>query len=214
MAKIKSLFDVPVGSIGGYTFSNTLGGMSVKRKVKEPRNPKTPKQMEQRNKHSATVRLSKPINSVLKVTLRQQAIRMSPYNVFYKHNVGKMDANTGTVAVTEKENLVFALGSNEGIKNLTVIPVMGEKIGVDVKFDSTGYLQDTNLSSVLYYMIYNQARDVIYAGGGKDKISDGRMIVVDVGEPTEIVNVYVCAVNPDNGTTSASQYVGELTLKA
>jgi hypothetical protein len=112
----------PFGSIKG-AFGNLIGAIwkgrgYIKVRPASVSNPKTPKQVRQRSRMSACVKLAKLIKSnIIKPIWNKKAGDISGFNFFVQKNV-LLFATDGTIA--DYENFIFSVGDLPLPKNIVV----------------------------------------------------------------------------------------------
>ncbi len=103
--------------IGNVVFSTWKGINVLKEKPATVANPRTDGQVSQRSAFSQIVAIARQILAAVQVSFRQQAIEMSAYNAFVKHNLTEAFTISGGTATFVPENMVASKGTLPGIED-------------------------------------------------------------------------------------------------
>lgn len=213
MARLEGgIFGKVKGRVGNVIIQGSLGGTTVKTYNPNPKNPNTPGQKKQRDKHRGIVKYAKQINSILRVTLKSRAIKMSAYNAFYSLNVSRMDDTTGKIKVGEEDKIEFGKGPIQvlpggGINTKTLSKV-------EIYWTKSGILNPQDLSNKVAWFAYNENQDFIHSGISSLDLSKDKFVTGTIGEAGHKVHVYAVVLDDVKLISSETSYLGTIALSA
>lgn len=202
------------GSTQGITYYTMWGQQYARAKPVQVNDADSPAQRAQRAKLKGLGGYSQQLKGLTEITLRAIAYNKKQYhnNIFVSENKDIINTSTGSFDPSKVKDLYVSSGSLELLKNPQASPGAGGNIGVLI--EATGYLPTTDLTTPVYWCVWNETANYCYWGNPNSTIQDGGFQISNVGATGDKVHVFVCAFNNATKRGTNTQYLGVHTLTA
>ncbi|HZH72522.1 MAG TPA: DUF6266 family protein [Mariniphaga sp.] len=195
------------GKVGNLIGASWKGINYLRIKPANVANPRTPKQLDQRSKFSLMLKFLQPLNEVIKVGYKSQAIKMTPINSALSYNIKNAIEGEYPEYSVDFENAILSKGA------------LAQAAGAEYEIQETGKIflswtdnsDDPNASGddkallVVYNPVKNQAvtsKTVTRA----DCSGEVQLPVSFEGDP---FHAWIIFQSADEQVVSESTYVGE-----
>lgn len=192
-------------------FSKQFGKNTMRSKPVEVKNPRTPEQVNQRNKFSLMIALARQLLGMLRLSFKNMATQMSAFNAFVASNIKTAITGTPGNYAIDYSLLVIA----KGPRTKTVHFTAGNELALKVKRMWTppiDPLDDANLD-LLYVATYNEDKNEWFFGATATTRQTGLdQQDVPATWSGDTVHVYSFFVSPDGSQCSDSVYSGTVVV--
>jgi|WetSurMetagenome_2_1015567.scaffolds.fasta_scaffold152673_3 hypothetical protein len=192
-------------------FSKQFGKNTMRSKPIEVKNPRTPDQVNQRNKFSLIIALARLLLGMVRVSFQNMAVGMSAFNAFVASNIKTAISGIPGAYVIDYALLVIAKGPLFKTLNIT----SGADLSSKVKRTWTPPIDpnDPSNNDVLYAAAYNEDKDEwIYAITTTKRQTGVDQEAVPAAWSGDTVHVYSFFVSPDGRQCSDSVYSGTVLV--
>lgn len=198
---------------GTAVFSKQFGKNTLRTKPMEVKNPRTPDQVNQRNKFSLMVAEGRRLLSMLKLSFQNMAISMSAFNVFIKNNIKTAITGLPGSYAIDYSLLVIAKGPLYQTSNITA----GNELASKVKRSWAPPIDPVDPANLdlLYVATYNEdKKEWFYSATATTRVTGVDQQDIPATWTGDTVHVFSFFVNPDGNQCSDSVYSGtvEITL--
>ena len=183
----------------------------MRTKAESVKNPKTPKQLEQRAKFSLMVDLSRMILGFLRTGFKQAAIGMSAFNVFMKTNIHDVISGTYPSYTIDFTKLIVSKGSLTGVVGGSATANAGHKVTI-AWTDNSGTCDALATDKALALIINYDKRQVAIDTTTKTRTDATNQITVDPSWVGDDVYVYLAFMNEAGAKIADSSYLDTLTI--
>jgi len=211
MAKLKeSVVGVLVGKIG-QVVGSTWKGISVLRVLPAKiANPKTDKQLTQRQKWAVTMHFLQPLSQFLELGFRSYAVGMTGINAAMQYNIKNALTGSWPNIAIDYPNALVAKGNLAGALNA----VASSTVAGTVKFDwddNSGEIGASSTDKTLL-VIYNPSQNQAVTVNELAERADGtQTVTVPDSFSGDLVQCYMAFIAED-GTVSNSAFAGAVTV--
>jgi hypothetical protein len=196
---------------GTAVFSKQFGKNTMRTKPIEVKNPKTPDQVNQRNKFSLMVAEGRKLLSMLKVSFKSMTTDMSAFNVFIKNNIKTAITGTPGSYSIDYSLLTLAKGPLAQTQSITA----GNELASKVKrtwVPPIDPLDPANLD-LLYNAAYNETKkEWAYSATTTTRVTGTDQQNVPAAWSGDTVHVYSFFVSPDGSQSCDSVYSGTVVI--
>ncbi|MCK9613262.1 MAG: DUF6266 family protein [Bacteroidales bacterium] len=198
---------------GTAVFSKQFSKNTMRTKPIEVKNPRTPDQVNQRNKFSLMVAEGRRLLTMLKVSFQNMTTDMSAFNVFIKNNIKTAITGLPGSYAIDYSLLLIAKGPLYKTSNITA----GNELASKVKrswIPPIDPVDPANLD-LLYVATYNEdKKEWFYSATTTTRITGVDQQDIPATWAGDTVHVFSFFVNPDGNQSSDSVYSGtvEITL--
>ncbi|RCS26473.1 hypothetical protein DUT90_11995 [Polaribacter sp. WD7] len=195
------------GKVGSIIGGNWKGIDYIRIKPSSVANPRTPGQVNQRNKFSATIEFLQPNKDFLNVGFKAFAIKKTSFNAAMSYILG--NAITGTapnfnvdysLALLSKGNLTAPLNGSVDLSTAN-----------QVTFDWDDNSSDGNASTTDKSMVlaYNQSKkESIYILDGAQRSVTSQVLILPTSYTGDTIQLFMAFVSEDGKKVSNSVYLG------
>jgi hypothetical protein len=192
-------------------FSKQFGKNTLRSKPTEVKNPRTPGQINQRNKFSLMIALARQLLGMLRISYQNMAIGMSAFNVFIKNNIKTAITGLPGSYAIDYSLLTIAKGPLTKTLNITA----GNDLASKVKRTWTppiDPLDPANLD-LLFNASYNEDKNEWYYGATTTtRLSGTDEQTVPATWTGDTIHVYSFFIDPAKSKCSDSVYSGTVVL--
>lgn len=198
---------------GTAVFSKQFTKNTMRSKPIEVKNPRTPDQVNQRNKFSLMVAEARKLLSMLKISFQNMALEMSEFNVFIKNNIKTAITGLPGSYAIDYSLLLIAKGPLYKTSNITA----GNELASKVKRSWAPPIDPVDPANLdlLYVATYNEDKNEwFFSATTTTRITGVDQQDIPATWTGDTVHVYSFFVNPDGNQSSDSVYSGtvEITL--
>lgn len=206
-----SIFGTASGKMGDVIFSTWKGKQYVRAKSMKVFNPRTPRQLEQREKFGAIQKFLKPLTPILRIGFKSQTAKMSAFNAAMSYNF--KNALTGTFPdfAIDYSMALVSRGPLTGALN----PKVSQTTAGEIEFawednsNDNHSMPNDRVMLVVYSHLSQQAEFLI----GSHMRRDGyQVIVLPESFSGNEVQCYLAFQNINQRLVSNSQFVGSLIV--
>ncbi|MCK9613832.1 MAG: DUF6266 family protein [Bacteroidales bacterium] len=192
-------------------FSKQFGKNTMRSKPIEVKNPRTPEQVNQRNKFSLMIALARQLLGMLRLSFKNMAVSMSAFNSFVASNIKTAITGTPGSYTIDYSLLVISKGPLFKTSNITA----GNELASKVKrtwAPPIDPLDSANLD-LLYAAAYNEDKNEWFFGPTATTRQTGLdQQDVPATWSSDTVHVYSFFVSPDGAQCSDSVYSGTVVV--
>ncbi len=197
---------------GTAVFSKQFSKNTMRSKPIEVKNPRTPDQVNQRNKFSLMVAEGRRLLTMLKVSFQNMTTDMSAFNVFIKNNIKTAITGTPGNYVIDYSLLKVA----KGPLTKTITFHAGNDLASKVKRTWTPPIDplDEANNDLLYVASFNEDKNEwLYSATTTTRATGLDEQTVPATWTGDTVHVYSFFVNPGGNTSSDSAYSGTIVVQ-
>ena len=198
------------GKVGAVIGSSWKGIAYMRGIAQSIHNPRTDKQMHQRDKFALISRLTSKLLGFMKVGFRGSAVKMSEMNASMRENINKAIGGTWPNYEVRYDQLEVSKGSLDLPYNPSAAAEAGLLTVSWTNNAGIGNAKDDDMAMVL---VYNSAKQqsVYNTLAGKRSEREAQLSVPSAWNGDN-VEVWLAFISEDGSTTSASAYLGSLSV--
>ena len=196
---------------GTAVFSKQFGKNTMRTKPIEVKNPKTPDQVNQREKFALIVGTAREILDILRVSFKSESVKMSAFNSFVSHNIKTAIIGTPGNFEIDYPNLLVSKGTLSKPLNA----VAGADLAGKVKRTWTPPLNATDTANLdlLCCINYNVDKNLWFAEiTNIQRIAGEYQETVPANWSGDDVHTFTFFVNQNKKKSCDSVYTGMVTL--
>jgi hypothetical protein len=211
MAKIsESVIGVLKGKIGQVVGFKWKGIPVLRVLAGSVSNPKTDKQLTQRQKWSVTMHFLNPLSEFLQVGFKEYAIKMTGINAAMSYNIKNALTGTYPNIAIDYPNALVSRGNLAGVLN----QVASSTVAGTVKFDWDDNSDEVGASDTdkTLLVVYNPTQNQAVTVSQLAERADGtQTVTVPSSFSGDLVECYMAYINA-NGVVSNSAFAGAVTV--
>lgn len=198
---------------GSAVFSKQFGKNTMRTKPIEVRNPKTQLQKEQRSKFSIMVALARLFMGFIRVSFKQAATGMSPFNVFVRSNISTAITGVFPNYAVDFANLIISKGTLTGVDAGETLAVAGHKVDI-IWVDNSGNGDALATDKVMALIINNTKKAIVQDMVTKTRADASLSLTVPATWVGNQVHVFLAFKTPAGDRISDSSFLASVAIIA
>lgn len=201
------------GKFAGAVFSKQFGKNTMRSKPVEVANPKTTKQLTQRQRFSMMVVVGRLLLSFIRVSFKQISVGMSAFNSFVQQNIDLFIAGTYPNFTYDWTKLVVSKGTLTGLLSpfASVLPGLIVKISWT---DNTGNGDALDTDYALLVLVNPTKMEVLTSTTNAQRGDEGWSFNVPASWAGDTVHCYAGAADVDFAKIADSAYAQSVIVVA
>ena len=174
-------------------------------------NPRTVKQLNQREKFSVTLNFVNPIRQFLKIGFRNYAVQMTPVNAAFSYNI--QNAITGTYPnfAIDYPNALVSRGEIAPALNQAAASTVAATV-VFTWDDNSGEINGSETDKTLLLVLNTAKRQAVTVDELATRADGTQTIIVPNSFSGDLVHCYIAFTDMDGIDVSNSMYAGAITV--
>ena len=198
---------------GTAVFSKQFGKNTMRTKPMDVKNPKTPKQLDQRQKFAIMVELARLLMGFIRVTFKQASIGMSEFNAFVKSNISTAITGAFPYYTIDYSKLIVSKGVLTGSIDGAASASSGSI--VDITWTDNSGNGDAQATDYAVLLLINEGKKSIAQEVSSNTRADASLsVTVPSSWEGSNVHVYLSFKDADSFRIADSSYLGSVTILA
>jgi hypothetical protein len=196
---------------GSTVFSKSFGKNTMRTKPLDVKNPKTPKQLDQRQKFAIMVALARLFLGFIRVCFKEVAVGMSQFNMFVKLNIRTAITGVYPNYSVDFSMLIVSKGTLTGADDGIATSSGGYNVNITWN-DNSGNGDAQSTDNVVVLLINDQKKAIVQDMVSKTRVDGSISITVPISWEGHMAYVYLSFKTPMSDKFSDSSYLGSVPI--